>query len=128
MELPLLNLKIELRIARILRNCRLYSCIRLICTSKTVSASASGRIWLCKGGESLSALALDGDKAVQHGLIVGVTLQLLERGEIGEPAVAAQKLGEEGRRAGGCTGQSAALCDAVGLVLEPLGPNGVPIL
>ena len=67
-------------------------------------------------------------EAAEHALIIGVLLQLLEPVEVGRPAFVTQQFSDERGKLAVAESQPAALRDTVGLVLEALRIQLVPLL
>ena len=79
------------------------------------------------GGEVGLVGALDLRQAVQDGVVGGVGV-VGQDGQVLDPGVGAGDLVQQGRQARVALAQPAARGDAVGLVVEALGPDGVPVL
>ena len=80
------------------------------------------------GGEVLLVLVLDVENLTQHGLVVSKLFELSELVQVGDPGVRTRQASQQCRQARVALVEPAARGDSVGLVVEALRPDIVPVL
>ena len=79
------------------------------------------------GGEVLLVLVLDVENLTQHGLVVSKLFELSELVQVSDPGVRTRQASQQCRQARVALVEPAARGDSVGLVVEALRPDIVPV-